>query len=1339
MTQASHVRRMQHRTHRHMAGAYEPSYEPAVPSRTDPIGLFFARLIIDSNPIVSGPEVAHLDDMLHRWYPHAGRLYIMKSQDKDAFCLPTGDIFMSTALAESLTSNEQLRFILGHELSHVRKARERAETSKTLREYVHQARLEEYKGDITGFLDVAKDASPLEGIAALEKIQSSSYGGPVHGDTIHRILNMHWLTHLIDFEHISRTPEKFSISFASAPVSSAPNIRFFENLLQHPSVYRAELRKCTSLHAAIAVYQHAFETFWAEFGRDEYDFVDETPTMRQAQSVLDAVMLTLEDRCTELLDERHAPVVAEIIKGLCCGDNRVGIRLSSTMIDTLDARLFSQLGIVATYREPTYVQKYAESLAQTARDPALVEQVQERLKKLTDVRGLVLREPDRTRDDFFSRDYSDVSASVRFKASYLDTLERLPLPEVVSSLHEARRHYDMFIGGVLLVNFGDGMPITPNFFRRKRGMLSPDAELAYLTVMRAVFGDELNRNIYCMNIVTDTLNNTHFTNDGFARAVDVIVGDKLQDEFPAVVVPRLAPYIQQDFLNAIRVGRIDRALRKKDYENVIDIIEHAHGVYPKLEPPSVHRGSLNPSGKFYLLPDDLRLRTFFSFLLPEVEAAQVQRELIPRYLAEQPFADAVDFLVNYSDVVRSAKPFEYVMEERARSIEELELAAKIPERMVESLGRDHSTELSSLMALEYYHRRASADRLDFVCAALDRSSSYKLKRTVANAMIRSCRDYLRSTAEDDPDLEHVVVDELTVLSHMDNIRNEAQLEEPNLKNIMPPAVGSAVFDELDKLYGLDVAHRYGLIRVLLADSNQGILVREEYRQRLVPELLGQLVHARTKVDRKALGMCETILDAFIYQAPLSQSYFLLLPLLMEHMLQRPSHDASDRQAVADAWLAYWFPQWAPHLTSPQQKRFTRKVMVDMNGPLSTDYIAEDICRQYRLTTEAAKSLSELINEASAFHQEEKGHRSSRKLRVVEFLKLTARNLGSAGTRFMQLFGQFAHIPAEYEAEFQDVYDNLRGQSKVTAYMTVCREFPRFREEYASLDEMLGGGSLSTVYRATRTDGQERAVKVLNPNLTYFNSIAFGILETILCQLATQNSEFAIGKDILEDIREWVERDSTFTGFKELDDQFYAMNNSFEGVGGYRIRVPRTELDNPYIKIEEYMEGTNLTKPLERKHDRKAICATIARNYLAQLQNGLVHSDVHPGNFRVSGRDISILDRNYYLEFDEKERAGLQRSFYAAAIGDYGCAADFIAEVSDYKGARPIREIVTQCTSMPDDMSLPDRMLAVVRNLRSESIRPPLKYTLIIRNIHSINKMCRQAGFAGIEDALTYAA
>jgi hypothetical protein len=220
-----------------------------------------------------------------------------------------------------------------------------------------------------------------------------------------------------------------------------------------------------------------------------------------------------------------------------------------------------------------------------------------------------------------------------------------------------------------------------------------------------------------------------------------------------------------------------------------------------------------------------------------------------------------------------------------------------------------------------------------------------------------------------------------------------------------------------------------------------------------------------------------------------------------------------------------------------------------------------------------------------------------------------------------------------------------------------------------------------------------------------------------------------------------ENDINFTGFLDQDSTFYRKNNEFSLRGStYAMRVPKSVgTENRYFKREEFIDGVNLTHPEEleqRGHNLQEIVATIAQNYVKQIERGHVHSDVHPGNFRVTDdKEIAILDRNYFLELTVGERLLLRNIATGSPKKRAKAMANYLASHNTAPITDEFRQELTDVFSQHQDVQYLRNMLHTIRR---NNLALPLHMTLIAKNMMGLNSLAETAGFS-LGDALVYKA
>ncbi len=234
---------------------------------------YFERILLSSNKIVkpTHPAVVKLNEMLCKVQgARDANAYanLLVERQKNALAFPHGGIYVTTGLAEILDTEEKLLYVLEHECSHLENKRKKLAKAKTLAEYIGSLRLEEYLGDLAAFLRLNREGrNPLEAVSLLEKIRGGNQqdrGDPVHGDTIHRILNLLWVTRLMDLKGIEAKPTPLELDLKSITPESymrqVPDIKCISDVCADETRQWQAIREC-DLYGAIAAYQHLMANY----------------------------------------------------------------------------------------------------------------------------------------------------------------------------------------------------------------------------------------------------------------------------------------------------------------------------------------------------------------------------------------------------------------------------------------------------------------------------------------------------------------------------------------------------------------------------------------------------------------------------------------------------------------------------------------------------------------------------------------------------------------------------------------------------------------------------------------------------------------------------------------------------------------------------------------------------------------------------------------------------------------------------------------------------------------------------------------------------------------------
>lgn len=386
--------------------------------------------------------------------------------------------------------------------------------------------------------------------------------------------------------------------------------------------------------------------------------------------------------------------------------------------------------------------------------------------------------------------------------------------------------------------------------------------------------------------------------------------------------------------------------------------------------------------------------------------------------------------------------------------------------------------------------------------------------------------------------------------------------------------------------------------------------------------------------------------------------------------------------------------------------------------------------QQKLTSVLSKEIQ--LNEAK-----------KEKLEPIEFVKEFASRTGAIGVRFLQLLPQFVELPQQYEAKFSEVYDGLKGQSKLAALALLEREYPQIWEEITEIGKRIGGGSVMTVYETKTKDGEEEVVKVRNPNVQYHLAETHRFASKILDSLAKQHGAgYTAARGALDDIKEWIEADINFRGFIEEDKKFYEKNNGFKPEGfEYSIKVPVSKApDNPYFIREEKVVGKNLTKWNElvaNKHDMKQVTSLLVKNYVSQIMDGRVHSDVHIGNFAVTDKkELVIFDRNFYLDLNAEEKELITAFVNPFAGGAEEKLLAYLKKSSQITKEKKVKQAIGELMKHTSVQEWDKAQSAIVK-LKQEGLKIPLKLTLFVKNFNSLQMMARKAGFGNLVECFLY--
>lgn len=318
---------------------------------------------------------------------------------------------------------------------------------------------------------------------------------------------------------------------------------------------------------------------------------------------------------------------------------------------------------------------------------------------------------------------------------------------------------------------------------------------------------------------------------------------------------------------------------------------------------------------------------------------------------------------------------------------------------------------------------------------------------------------------------------------------------------------------------------------------------------------------------------------------------------------------------------------------------------------------------------------------------------------------------------------------------------MKGQNKLSAFHSLKRQWPEIMTEDVSIGVRVGGGSLFTVYEAT-VDGKKEVIKVANPNAEFHTENTCKVLKEVF----ESNPKFAAAAPLLDDIGQWLIEDVSFAGSVQQEAAFHSQNHGWTVEGNdYSIYIPEAKLsENARFRREEFVEGTNLTQPSElfsQGHDLKEIVNLLVKNSVLQLQNGTMHSDIHPGNIRITqDKKVALLDRGYYIVLDEQDKKFL--ASIPMLISDKkkltDAIASYIGEFEENKAIdkKQISENLAEALEKSNG-STSELIASMMVAIRKCGCKTPLKLTLALKNAVALDRIAKTAGFNNVFEAYFY--
>ncbi len=533
---------------------------------------------------------------------------------------------------------------------------------------------------------------------------------------------------------------------------------------------------------------------------------------------------------------------------------------------------------------------------------------------------------------------------------------------------------------------------------------------------------------------------------------------------------------------------------------------------------------------------------------------------------------------------------------------------------------------------------------------------------------------------------------------------------------------------LHSLYVIPETARFALVKRLLVDS--GMIHDTKQRQSALRMLFSEVVtSSRSDHDQalhKALGQ---IMEAIGKIDDWELMFYLVAPVLAEHIARPPVQSVPWHDV-------YEFENKYSHL-----KKFNLVNVLKLEDLHKSEKYPWR--RNLEYSAIAAEHLRGFLTKQELFESK----KTVKQLSPVEFIVDAAPRTGALIVRILQMLPQFMEIRTDEAEVLNQLYDKMRGQSKLAAIATVERGWPEMWNVIAEFGDRIGGGSLMTVYRIKTQDRESKVIRVVNPNIAFHLEASRKFVLNTIEELRKNN---AINESLYQQLRlavdmvsVWIKEELNFEHFLERDQQFREHNNQFTYQDcKYSMLVPKSEgpVSNVF-QIEQEVKGRNLTDwdaLVAEGHNMRKIVALIVKSYRQQIGTGLAHGDVHIGNYAVTPNNkVAIFDRTYFIKLSESEQRIMQ--FALDGQVDFATVGEYLQTLLPADGNVDLATVISQVTALGEAVMAKNFVAAnhSIMMLRQEGVNVPLHISLLLRNVQALTKLAEKANFANLQEALEY--
>ncbi|MFH1868534.1 MAG: M48 family metalloprotease [Candidatus Omnitrophota bacterium] len=915
------------------------------------------------------------------------------------------------------------------------------------------------------------------------------------------------------------------------------------------------------------------------------------------------------------------------------------------------------------------------------------------------------------------------------------------------------------------------------------------------------FSSDAGKNTFTLAELEDISNegnNLALAEERFGQRADLPeIGFKIEDimGFKAMIFEELHRVLMKEEKEDSFFDMLDNSLNRWpiiSQDEVVELFSETSDTYDFLS----RRDEIIEKGVKYIGSDkfkeskldskDLKRLFMVSFFLRDVFIrTTVQEYILLQILKDLSFDEALFFAEEaYLPQKRMGfmRGWEYLIEEKADTAEEMDMLTEKVLKVFKLEKTDMMKEMGNAVGVDYIMENMFKKQDEFLSILLDTAQDDReLKEYLFSIWY-----YVYKPAIDASETRGMNIEELKEWASVHPHERMAEVTETRDLWYLP------LENILNLFYRMDYKARYVLLRKLLM-SEKGVLTTDRGRRRLLSKFMDNYVRFK-KGESGIEKVVRDVLGEFIMAAQDDKLYFALYPMLIERVANPPQkatkwQDISEFKEIINNTFPMLQRGYSTYLTLEDdavinmygyigrkaQEEKEREILeskqkevdlIEESRSLLTKNILMWICGYDPDAVSEREQIDELL---LSVVPEEVRRKDAAALGSMKLILEIAQRLGTPGILFLQLLGQFMDIPEKYEREFMDACDSMVGQSRLSGYQTLKRECPDYVKRIRRFGRRIGGGSLRTVYQDELTDGSEEALRIINPNAEYFSRQSLELIRKVLTGLSDKDKRYSQALSLLDGLQEWIEAKLHDDTFLEDDKVFKEQNHGYNPKGFSRkIYVPRSkDSGSPLILREEFIKGRNLTtfKPADKCSDdelseQQEIVALLARNYFDQIFMGgfssklkaaamlaskkisYVHSDIHPGNFRVMGGNrVAILDREAFIKLNREDRKLFYKISQSSSTRER--LELFIDYLSDKPGNEGLKQkkgvIISEVMSVlgDDSTDLEDIVADIIIKLRMRGIKIPLKISLLIKNLNGLNRLAQRVGFSSLGDALEF--